>query len=187
MNSNHQNKILIADENSEIRSTNAELFRSKNYEVLEAEDGVEALALLNNEARIDIVLTSIDMPRMDGFELVKNIKEQEKKIPIVVYSHLGNEEDRERMEDLRADDFVVQGVDSPAELVKKVAALVKQGEYLLKVNPIELDGPKMIDDFNFPGNFKCKNCSAELGLKVKFNLEQEMKAKVVCPECGLEY
>ncbi|HHX58678.1 MAG TPA: response regulator [Candidatus Moranbacteria bacterium] len=189
MNAKYQNKILIVDDNDEIRNSNAELFRNNDYDVLEAADGIEALSIVNNEARIDVILTGIDMPRMNGFELIEELKKnpQGEKIPVVVCSHLGREGDREKMLAIGAKDFILQGIDSPAEMVHRVAIVIKQGSYLLRIDPLDLDAKKMAEDFNYPANFKCKNCSTNLALKVKFNPTREISAKIICPECGLNH
>lgn len=189
MNEKYQNKILIVDSNEDILQSNAELFQSNGYDVLKANDGIEALSIVNNEARIDVILTGINMPRMNGFELIEELKKnpQGEKIPVVVCSHLGMENDKEKMLALGAKDFILQGVDSPAKMVHRVAVVIKQGSYLLRIDPLDLDAKKMEEDFNYPANFRCKNCATMLAIKVKFDPARKMSAKIVCPECGLIY
>jgi len=93
-----QNKILIIDDDNEVRKQYVDLFRKNDFEVLEAKDGVEGLNIVKAEEGIDVIFTGIIMPRMDGFKLISILKEDKMtaNIPVVVNSHLGKEEDKEK-------------------------------------------------------------------------------------------
>lgn len=65
--------ILVVDDEELIRETLGDLLELENYDVTLARDGVEALEIFSHK-KIDLVLTDIRMPQMDGIELLKNIK-----------------------------------------------------------------------------------------------------------------
>ena len=102
-------KILIVDDADVIRETYAQIFKQKKAQVISAKDGVEGLDLATKEMP-DVIMTGIIMPRMDGFQLIKALKEnvQTSEIPIAILSHLGREDDRKKAEELGIVNFIVQ-------------------------------------------------------------------------------
>ncbi len=92
---------LVADDSPVVRDIIAQALRSYGLHVLVASDGEEALALLGTHARVDIVVTDIDMPRLDGIGLVRILRSRElsKDVPVVAISMRGSElEKRAAME-----------------------------------------------------------------------------------------
>jgi|ERR1035437_246400 signal transduction histidine kinase len=77
-----QRKILIVDDEYSIREALLMLFSSKGYSVQKAEDGVEALKLLDRED-FDLIISDIRMKNMDGVALVRELKNKNKKIPVI--------------------------------------------------------------------------------------------------------
>lgn len=87
---------LVADDSPVVRDIIAQALRSYGLHVLVASDGEEALALLGTHARVDIVVTDIDMPRLDGIELVRILRSREmsKDVPVVAISMRGSEPEK---------------------------------------------------------------------------------------------
>jgi CheY-like chemotaxis protein len=87
------------------------LFELKGHEVITALSGVEALEKMNG--RIDIILTDVMMPGMDGFELCRLIKnvEQFRNIPIIMETALVNKQDRIKGIEAGVDDFLTKPID----------------------------------------------------------------------------
>lgn len=87
---------LVADDSPVVRDIIAQALRSYGLHVLIASDGEEALALLAAQARIDIVVTDLDMPRLDGLGLVRALRTGKvaKDIPVVAISMRGNEPEK---------------------------------------------------------------------------------------------
>ena len=79
--------ILIADDSPTIRKFVSFSLNSNGFEVLAACDGMEAIELLPT-ASIDLIITDLNMPNMDGFELIKTVRgdESNKDIPIIILS-----------------------------------------------------------------------------------------------------
>lgn len=86
-------KILVVDDSKLIHKMFEVLLRQ--YPLVHAHDGLEALQCLGNHADIELVLLDINMPRMSGLEFLKQIKSDEtfKDIPVVIISTEGKEED----------------------------------------------------------------------------------------------
>ena len=94
-------------------------------EVVEANDGVDALKTLAS-SRIDILLTDINMPIMDGLKLVKRVRGDatHKDIPIVIITTEGADEDRSRALALGANAYITKPI-QPAQVTAKVRELLK--------------------------------------------------------------
>src|SRR3989344_3372281 len=101
-------KILVVDDDFEQRDLYASLFRQNGFDVVEANDGLAGLDLALKE-KPDLIFTGIIMPKIDGFELIKNVRNNvvTALTPVVVFSHLGREEDRLKALSLAHTDFVI--------------------------------------------------------------------------------
>jgi two-component system chemotaxis response regulator CheY len=100
------------------------LRRLKECRIVEAVDGVDALKKLTSE-RIDLVITDINMPMMDGLKLISLIRgnARTKSIPIIIVTTEGAEEDRKRGLALGANAYIAKPI-QPSDLLKAVAALL---------------------------------------------------------------
>jgi two-component system chemotaxis response regulator CheY len=108
-------RILVADDSVATRSLiAAALADFKQVEVERASSGIEALKMLST-TQIDLVLTDIHMPEINGLELVRFIKSDERlrNIPVIVISTEATEEDRQRALSLGADDYLPKPFTSP--------------------------------------------------------------------------
>lgn len=85
--------VLIVDDAGVVRQVGAMKLRSSGFEVIEANDGKDALNKIEG-VKIDLVVTDINMPEMDGIELIKELKKKEefKYVPIIVLSTLSQKE-----------------------------------------------------------------------------------------------
>ena len=87
-----QTRILVADDNAEIREILRILLTGEGYEVIEAANGEEALTIFENEY-IDLGIIDVMMPKMDGFELVESMKEF-KDVPCIMLTAKGESKDK---------------------------------------------------------------------------------------------
>ena len=101
------------------------LRRIRGLEVLEADDGVDALRKLA-ASKLDIILTDINMPIMDGLKLVKRVRTDEalKAIPIIIITTEGAEEDRQRALALGANAYITKPIQAP-QVINTVKELLK--------------------------------------------------------------
>jgi two-component system chemotaxis response regulator CheY len=118
--------FLIVEDSPTMRQLLAfSLRRLKDCRIIEAVDGVDALKKLTTE-RVDLVITDINMPMMDGLKLVTLIRgnARTKTLPIVIVTTEGAEEDRKRGLALGANAYVPKPI-QPSVLLKTVAALLE--------------------------------------------------------------
>jgi two-component system chemotaxis response regulator CheY len=104
------------------------LKRFKNARIVEAVDGVDALKKLSGE-KIDLILTDINMPVMDGLKLVSLVRQnaQLQGIPIIIITTEGAEEDRERGLALGANAYISKPIQS-SHLIKTITELLSGAE-----------------------------------------------------------
>lgn len=134
-------KILIADDEEDIVKLVSLYLESDNYELFCAYDGYEAKEILEKKD-IDLAIIDIMMPKINGYELIKHIRDKnnkyEKYIPIIVISAKVNLSDRILGLDLGADDYLTKPFE-PLELVAKVKGEFRRNEHSLE----DKDKPKI--------------------------------------------
>ena len=110
-------RILLADDEAEIRDILRLYLEKDGYEITEAKDGIETMQCLQRE-EIDLVLLDIMMPGMDGYRVLKNIREKNN-IPVIILSAKGTESDKILGLDLGADDYITKPF-APLEAAARV-------------------------------------------------------------------
>jgi len=118
--------LLVVEDSPTMRQLLAfSLRRLKDCRIIEAVDGVDALKKLTTE-RVDLVITDINMPMMDGLKLIAVIRgnARTKTLPIIIVTTEGAEEDRKRGLELGADAYIPKPI-HPSELLRTVAALLE--------------------------------------------------------------
>lgn len=182
-------KILIIDDDEPLLDLYSEIFSEAGYQVLQAHDGVEGLDIATKEIP-DVIFTGIVMPRMDGFSMMEALKKtvMTSNIPVVISSHMGREEDRQKATMLGAKDFIVRNVTKPVEVIERIGALFVQegGQYHIEFNPYALDAQKLAKELSLNQNFQCLECNEKLVLNLKLkNVKERMfESRFVCPNCG---
>lgn len=116
-------KVLVCDDEVLIRDVIKEYLLQENIEVLEAENGLEAIDVVKNND-VDLVVMDIMMPKMDGYQTVREIKKI-KDIPFIMLSARGEEFDKLVGFDVGVDDYVTKPF-SPKELVARIKAVTKR-------------------------------------------------------------
>ena len=116
-------KILIVDDEKNIREVIKEYSILEGYEVKEADSGVKALELLNKE-KFDLMILDIMMPIMDGFTLLNNIP-KERKVPTIILSARDGEIDKLEGFNRGIDDYLCKPF-SPRELMARIKAILKR-------------------------------------------------------------
>ena len=91
-------KILVADDEPTVRGYVVAILRNAGFEILEAADGLEALALVKSvEGDLDLLLTDMRMPRMDGLGLARAVREMDPHMPILYISGYPADMEPERL------------------------------------------------------------------------------------------
>lgn len=116
--------ILIADDEKEIVKLLKIYLETDGIIVFEANDGVQALDILEKN-EIDLALVDIMMPKIDGYQVIKKIRQQGKYIPVIVISAKVTLSDRVLGIDLGADDYITKPFE-PLEVAAKVRAQLRR-------------------------------------------------------------
>lgn len=105
--------VLVVDDSPTIRKFVSISLKVNGYEIIQVADGMEALEVLPSE-RIDLVITDLNMPNIDGFELIKTIRSNEdyKEIPIIILSSLSGSEEIEKGIQCGANAYLLKPFDS---------------------------------------------------------------------------
>lgn len=117
---------MVIDDSISVRRVTANLLQFAGWDVVMAKDGVDALEQLSElDRRPDVFLTDMEMPRMDGFELVRQIKEQEDfaRTPIVMVTSRASEQHRHKAYEAGVNEYVVKPFDDE-KLIKLITDLV---------------------------------------------------------------
>lgn len=116
-------RILVAEDSITARTLLRNILESAGYAVTTAVDGMEALQKLSS-AVYDLVVSDVEMPRMDGFALTRRIRETYGRLPVVLVTGLANPEDRERGMDAGADAYIVKSRFDQGNLLEVVGRLI---------------------------------------------------------------
>ncbi|MDF1527265.1 MAG: response regulator [bacterium] len=123
--SESKKNILIVDDSITVRQLlKLILLKSLKCQITEAQDGLEAIEILQ-DAPFDLVITDINMPNMDGLSLVSKVRsELELKVPIIIITTMGKEEDRDKGLVLGADSSLTKPFNGP-NVVKAASDLLR--------------------------------------------------------------
>lgn len=117
-------RILIADDEAEIRDLLRLYLEKEGYEVLEAEDGEEALQILRENSDIAMLLLDVMMPRKDGFHVLKELRENSN-LPVIILSAKTADSDKILGLDLGADDYIAKPF-NPLEAVARINSNIRR-------------------------------------------------------------
>jgi DNA-binding response OmpR family regulator len=118
-------KMLIADDNAQIRSVLTEYAKLDGFTVYPAADGEETLALFHANT-FDMILLDVMMPKRDGFEICREIR-RTSQVPIIMVTARGEDFERIMGLDIGADDYIVKPF-SPGEVMARVRAILRRLE-----------------------------------------------------------
>ena len=121
-----EGKILIVDDEPRIRKLVRNFLTREGYEVLEAGDGAEALHVFNTQHDLNLIILDVMMPKMNGYEVLKKIRETSK-IPIIMLTAKTSEEDELQGFNLGVDEYIGKPF-SPKILVARVNAVIRRGQ-----------------------------------------------------------
>lgn len=134
-------KILVVDDEERMQKLLKDFLKMKDYEVLLAGNGEEAIDLFFKEKSIALIILDVMMPKMDGWTALKTIREHSK-VPVIMLTARSEENDELKGFDYGADEYISKPF-SPKILVARVEALLRRSgvkkEELLEVGGIVID------------------------------------------------
>lgn len=137
--------ILLVDDNKKIRKLMEIYLKKDGFEVFHGENGEEALNVLDH-TKIDLIVADIMMPKMDGYELVKGLREANYELPILMVTAKDTYPDKKIGFELGVDDYMTKPIDLE-ELVLRVRALLRRSKISLdrciNIGDITLDYESM--------------------------------------------
>lgn len=116
--------ILLVEDEKNLRTVIKAFLIKNNYHVLEAEDGKKALDQIENN-QVDLIISDIMMPNMDGYELAKELRDSNYKIPILMVTAKDSIDDKREGFKSGTDDYMVKPIDME-EMILRVGALLKR-------------------------------------------------------------
>lgn len=117
-------KILVVDDESRMRKLVRDFLVRKDYDVLEAGDGEEALDIFYKDKEVALIILDVMMPKMNGWEVVREVRENSK-VPIIMLTAKGDESDELMGFDLGVDEYIAKPF-SPKILVARVEAILRR-------------------------------------------------------------
>jgi len=117
-------KILVVDDESRMRKLVKDFLTKKNFQVLEAGNGEEAMDIFYNEKDIALIILDVMMPKMDGWEVCREIRKNSK-VPIIMLTARSDERDELLGFDLGVDEYISKPF-SPKILVARVEAILRR-------------------------------------------------------------
>ena len=134
-------KVLIADDESRMRKLVKDFLSKAGFIVLEAEDGEQAVDMFFSDKDISLVILDVMMPRMDGWQVCREIRSKSK-VPIIMLTAKGDERDELLGFELGVDEYITKPF-SPKILVARVDAILRRSNALnddiIDINGIKID------------------------------------------------
>lgn len=131
-------KILVVDDESRMRKLVRDFLVKKNYEVLEAGDGEEAVDIFFDQKDIALIILDVMMPKMDGWQVCREIRNYSK-VPIIMLTAKGDERDELQGFELGVDEYITKPF-SPKILVARVEAILRRANLLASEDVISVGG-----------------------------------------------
>lgn len=117
-------KILIIEDEIILSDLLAKKLKGLGFEVAQAFDGLEGIKMLK-EFNPNLLLLDIVMPKLDGFQVMKKIKEENlHPIPIIIISNSGQKVELDKAKEMGASDFIIKAEINPEEVVEKINKLL---------------------------------------------------------------
>jgi len=192
-------KVVIVEDEAAFRSIFKDLLESDGYNVLTAEDG-ESGWLLTRAEIPDIVLLDLVLPRLHGFEVLRNIRADTatKDIPVIILTVVGEQENVKKGLQLGATDYMVKGFYSPREILVKINEILTKDQqtveqtkniktYKLSIKERKLDAARLEQDISLSVLFSCPVCSESVVEEMipdnKRTDGHWFSSHFICPNC----
>lgn len=190
--------VLVVEDTDLLRRMYADRLSADGYQVIQASNGIEALASLRTHS-VDLVLLDLIMPQMSGLEVLELVKRDPRlqNIPVIILSNLGQESDMQTALELGALDYMLKNEAKPADVSRKIKAILKAirtetvevDAYRLHIRDREGDSDRLVGDAALSRRFWCPMCEVELMIELvpKPDRHGWYDAHLICPNCDKEF
>ena len=191
-------RILVVEDTDLLRRMYRDRLVADGFEVLDAADGLAALALLR-ENHVDLILLDLVMPRMGGLDVLQAVSAdpRTKGTPVVVLTNLGEEDTIERAVALGAVDYLIKNETRPADVSEKVRLTLDayhgcssaMTAYRVHLQDRAGDVECLIQDSGLKRRLWCPACESEIALELvpAPSAPGHYDAHFVCPSCGRDF
>ncbi|OGW40038.1 MAG: hypothetical protein A2Y97_09850 [Nitrospirae bacterium RBG_13_39_12] len=188
-----RDKILLVEDSKTIQQLYRNKLTLEQYQVITADNGMEAIKILSQE-KPDIILLDLMMPVMDGYKVLQVIKTDPKLsgIPVLVFSAKGQPEEVEKALNLGASGYIVKATTKPNEVVEQIRKALSQKpkvheitRYLIEIRENAYDAKKLASDYNMD-ELRCQKCQAPMLLELIPDFSHEtpwFSGRFFCPRC----
>ncbi len=135
-------RILIAEDDEVLADGLCNSMRHSGYAVDCVKDGLAAKLILSGEQPFDLVILDLGLPRLDGFSVLRSLRDHNRQVPVIILTARDEEGDRVKGLDLGADDYMIKPFSLP-ELEARVRALIRRGQ--CGMNPVYACGKLTFD------------------------------------------
>lgn len=120
--------VFIVEDDAFLQGLEATKLKKEGYNILTAANGNEAFKIIDSKVNVDLILLDLMLPEVDGFTILKRVREQSAipKVPVVVFSNLSEEKDIEKAKKLGISEFLIKSNFNLDELTEKVKELIGQ-------------------------------------------------------------
>lgn len=134
-------KVLVVDDEERMRKLISDFLKIKGYETVEAGDGEEAIDVFFADKEIALIILDVMMPKMDGWEVLKTVREHSK-VPVIMLTARTEETDELKGFEYGADEYISKPF-SPKILVARVEAILRRSgvnqDEIVRIGGIEVD------------------------------------------------
>lgn len=135
-------RILIAEDDEVLADGLCNSMRHSGYAVDCVKDGLSAKLILSGEQPFDLVILDVGLPKLDGFSVLRSLRDNNRQVPVIILTARDEEGDRVKGLDLGADDYMIKPFSLP-ELEARVRALIRRGQ--CGMNPVYACGKLTFD------------------------------------------
>ena len=190
-----RDKILLVEDSKVIQQMYRNKLIFEQFNVLTADNGMEAIKILSQE-KPDLILLDLMMPIMDGYKVLQVVKTDPRlaNIPVLVFSAKGQSEEVEKALNLGAAGYIVKATTKPNEVVEQIRKVLSQKpkvqeliHYVVEIRENSYDAKKLASDFDL-NDLRCRKCNAPLLLELIPDFSHEtpwFTGKFFCPRCQI--
>lgn len=131
-------KILVVDDESRMRKLVRDFLEKKNFHVLEAENGLDAMQVFYENKDISLIILDVMMPKMDGWQVCREVR-QTSRVPIIMLTARSEEKDELQGFELGVDEYIAKPF-SPKILVARVEAILRRSRAISKEDKVDAGG-----------------------------------------------